>query len=190
MQRIISRIYEDQKKRQDIMNNIRNGRIDIEGKSITPSETFKYYIQHPLFEEKTHLTNKYRAEAVGSIYEKNTVQDIFFSDKNIDLIQKLISYHVSKQTDGNLNVGRQDDTQLKIVMKSVYLQYGKNKNNDLTNQVKELNAYVLDYCVPNIISNAKQYIKYKNDVSTLPIPIENPKFTSSAGTRTHPDFIF
>jgi hypothetical protein len=61
---------------------------------------------------------------------------------------------------------------------------------DIPSQVKELNAYVLDYCVPNIITNAKQYVKYANDVSTLPIPIENPKYTSSAGTRTHPDYIF
>jgi hypothetical protein len=190
MERIINRIYDEQRQRQDIMNNIRNGRIDIEGKPLKPSNSFDYYIQHPLFEEKTNLPNKYRAEAVGSIYEQNQVQSIFFSDKNIGLIQKLLAYHVSLQTEGNLKIGLQDVTQLKIVMKSVYLQYGKNRKNNVSDQVKELNAYVLDYCVPNIITNAKQYIKYSNDVSTLPIPIENPKYTSSAGTRTHPDYIF
>jgi hypothetical protein len=190
MERIINRIYDEQRKRQDIMNSIRNGRIDIEGKSMKPSNSFDYYIQHPLFEEKTHLPNKYRAEAVGSIYEQNQVQNMFFSDTNIVLIQKLLAYHVSLQTEGKLKIGKQDETQLKIVMKSVYLQYGKNRHRDISTQVKELNAYVLDYSVPNIITNAKQYIKYANDVSTLPIPIENPKYTSSAGTRTHPDYIF
>lgn len=193
MQRIIDRIYQDQLKRQSTLNQIRNGRVDIEGKPLLQTGTadmFGYYRQHPLFEQSTYAQNKYRHEAVGSIYERNPVQDMFFSDANIILLQKLLAYHVSKQTNNQIKIGTQDDMELKIVMKSVYLQYGKNRRGEIKDQVKELNAHVLDYSIPNIITNAKQYVKYANDVSTLPIPLENPKYTSSAGTRTHPDYIF
>ena len=190
MQRIINDIYNDQRKRQETFNSIRNGRVDIEGKPLVKSDAFKYNIQHPLYEEKTHISNRFRSEAVGSIYERNPVQDMFFSDKNIDLIQKLLAYHVYIQSGKNLKIGKQDELQLKIIMKSIYLQYSKNSCANVVQQVKELNAHLLDYAVANIITNAKQYTKYKNDVSTLPIPIENPKYTSSYGTRTHPDYIF
>lgn len=190
MQHIINDIYQDQRKRQEIFNSIRNGRINIESPPLVKSNTFKYHIQHPLYEEKSNIPNRLRSEAVGSIYERNPVQDLFFSDKNIDIIQKLLAYHVNIQSGGNLKIGRQDDLQLKIIMKSIYLQYSKNRYDNPIQQVKELNAHLLDYCVDNIITNAKQYLKYKNDVSTLAIPIENPKYTSSTGTRTHPDYIF
>jgi hypothetical protein len=193
MQRIIDRIYQDQLKRQSTLNQIRNGRVDIEGKPLVQTGTadmFGYYRQHSLFEESTYGQNKYRYEAVGSIYERNPVQDMFFSDANIVLLQKLLAYHVAIQTNNQIKIGTQDDTELKIVMKSVYLQYGKNKKGNVKDQVKELNAHVLDYSIPNIITNARQYVKYANDVSTLPVPLENPKYTSSAGTRTHPDYIF
>jgi hypothetical protein len=193
MQRIIDRIYQDQLKRQSTLNQIRNGRVDIEGKPLVQTGTadmFGYYRQHPLFEQSTYAQNKYRYEAVGSIYERNPVQDMFFSDSNIQLLQKLLAYHVATQTNNQIKIGTQDDTELKIVMKSVYLQYGKNRKGEVKDQVKELNAHVLDYSIPNIITNARQYVKYANDVSTLPVPLENPKYTSSAGTRTHPDYIF
>jgi hypothetical protein len=190
MQRIINDIYQEQRKRQEIFNSVRNGRVDIEGPPLVKNNMFKYNVQHPLYEEKTKIPNRFRSEAVGSIYEYNPVQELFFSDKNIELLQRLIAYHVNIQSSGNLKIGRQDDMQLKIIMKSIYLEYSKNRSDNIAQQVKELNAHLLDYCVANIITNAKQYQRYKNDVSTLPIPIENPKYTSSYGTRTHPDYIF
>jgi len=74
-------------------------------------------------------------------------------------------------------------------MKSIYLQFGKNLKTDITDQVKVLNSYVLDYSIPNIIANIEQYIGYKKHVSTMPTPLEHPVYTSKAGTRTNPDFI-
>ena len=210
MKRIIDRIYQDQLKRQSTLNQIRNGRVDIEGKPLLQTGTadmFGYYRQHPLFEQSTYAQNKYRHEAVGSIYERNPVQDMFFSDANIILLQKLLAYHVSKQNVDVIQKGiqtevyrisgpkkwmidPQDVDEIKMIMRAMYLQYGKNRRGEVKDQVKELNAHVLDYSIPNIITNAKQYVKYANDVSTLPVPLENPKYTSSAGTRTHPDYIF
>ncbi len=168
--------------RQDIMNNIRNGRVNIMGEPITTQLL-------PLFEERNNGNTNFYREALTSIAHINPLQENFFSEKNIEILQTLISYHVKLQTDGKHQIARQDDNQLKIVMKSVYLMYGKNQSVDIQGQVKILNSYVLDYCVPNIISNIEQYIGYKKQVSTLPTPLELPRYTSKAGTRTNPDFV-
>ena len=46
--------------------------------------------------------------------------------------------------------------------------------NNITEQIVELNKIVVDYCVPKLCSEASAYIKYKNDVSTLAVPMQRP----------------
>ena len=57
-------------------------------------------------------------------------------------------------------------------------------------QVKRLNAFVIDYSVPNILGNIEMNRVYKKTVSNLPKPMELPKYISSAGTRTNPNYIY
>lgn len=173
----------DNKSLQEVQFSLlRNGRVDIEGIPIEGS--------YSLYEEKDTGTRKYRTEAVKGILTENRLQEVFFSKENIDIIQRLIIYHVKVQSKGTYNITRQSDSNLQVIMRSVYLQYGKNQNNNIVQQVKELNNMVLGYAVPNILSNISQYLYYKKDVSRLPIPIDRPMYISPAGTRTHPDYIF
>jgi hypothetical protein len=51
-------------------------------------------------------------------------------------------------------------------------------------QVRALNVKVLDYAVPEVLSNARQYEKYKKDVSTLPVPLPHAPLATMKGTRT------
>lgn len=127
--------------------------------------------------------------AVSAIYEPNKVQSFFFSNYNIEKLQKLIRYNVYIQSKKKHIIGKQDTTSLKIIMKSIYLQYGKNLNQDINNQINELNTLVLDYSIPNILSNIEMYLTYKKDVSKLPEPIERPTYISIAGTRTNNNLI-
>ena len=62
--------------------------------------------------------------AVSAIYEPNKVQSLFFSNYNIEKLQKLIRYNVYIQSKKKHIIGKQDTTSLKIIMKSIYLQYG------------------------------------------------------------------
>jgi hypothetical protein len=39
----------------------------------------------------------------------------------------------------------------KIVLRSIYLQHGKNLNTNVQEQVTTLNNYVLDHSVPNVL---------------------------------------
>ena len=68
-------------------------------------------------------------------------------------------------------------------MRSIFLQYSKNNSIGIIEQVKELNKLVLDWAVPEIVSNIKQHNTYKKDISTLPMPLERSQLTSQKGTR-------
>ena len=53
-----------------------------------------------------------------------------------------------------------------------------------------LNGFVLDYAIPNILINIEQHLYYRKDVSKIPKPLEHPKYISTAGTRTNPNYIY
>ena len=60
---------------------------------------------------------------------------------------------------------------------SIFLQHASNLPNNITAQVEALNKLVTDYCIPQICGEADAYIKYKNDVSTLSVPLQRPVST-------------
>ena len=69
-------------------------------------------------------------------------------------------------------------------MRSIYFQYGKNNNFNVIEQVRELNRIVINWCVDEIITNINQYMNYKTNISTLPMPMERAQLPSQKGTKT------
>jgi hypothetical protein len=112
------------------------------------------------------------------------VSAIFFSDYNVELLQLGIRNKILNLSNGEYNIGKQSDTDLKIIMRSIYFQYGKNVASDIKGQVLELNTRVIDWCVPEILSNIKQSAKYIMDISTMPVPLDRSELPSQKGTRT------
>ena len=109
----------------------------------------------------------------------------FFSDGNTQIVQNAMRKQVHDVT--NVVVEEQNVEQLQLVMRSVFLQYSRNQTHSaevIRAQITELNAKVLDYCVPIVVSNLKQYQQYLKDVSTLPTPMEYGLATSQAGSRS------
>lgn len=100
------------------------------------------------------------------------VSKIFFSEDNINLLQRGIRNKILNDTQGKYNIGRQKDEELKIVMRSIYYQHSKNQSTNINGQVLDLNTRVIEWCVPEIISNIKQSEKYIQDISTMPVPLE------------------
>ena len=82
-------------------------------------------------------------------------------------------------------IGRQSDGELKIIMRSIFLQYGKYRDTRIIDQVKELNKIACQYTIPNILSNVEQYIGYKKDLSFLPKPLALPQNLSIKGTKMY-----
>lgn len=127
-------------------------------------------------------------ESTANIISRNMnctdVSAIFFSDTNVNLLQTGIYNKILNISAGKYNIGRQSDTDLKIIMRSIYFQYGKNKPNNIKEQVLELNTRVIDWCVPEILSNIKQSDKYIMDISTMPIPLDRSILPTQKGLRT------
>ena len=125
----------------------------------------------------------FKKQGIKNIHTENPISELFFSKHNISILQNGIRYSVFKKTNDSNIIGNQSEHELLIIMRSIYLQYCKHKQYNIVEQVKELNSKVIDYAVPNILVELNQYINYKKDASSLPIPLEHAKYVSSAGTK-------
>jgi len=111
------------------------------------------------------------------------VSKVFFSMENINLLQTGIRNKILNDTNGEYNIGRQKDDELKIVMRSIYFQHAKNQSTNISAQVLDLNTRVIEWCVPEIISNIKQSQRYIKDISTMPVPLERSVMPSRKGLK-------
>jgi hypothetical protein len=152
------------------MNRINNGRVDI--KTPNTSALFELYDKIPANQCVT-----FRNPTEG-LWTKNSLSDAFFSQHNIQVLQQAIISGVYHRSNGQYRIGQQDCDTLKVIMRSIFLQYSANKPNDIQKQVHELNKMVLEYCIQQVYSEAQGYMQYLNDASTLVIPIAHPVMTS------------
>ena len=113
-----------------------------------------------------------------------TLSNLFFNDKNLQIIQNAIRHNIWLKTNKQFVIGNQSETQLEIIMRSIYLQYSKNQETNIKEQILKLNELVLLHSIPNVLSNIKQYLTYKQDLTSGPMLMEHPKNVSSAGSKT------
>ena len=159
------------------MSQIYNGRVNISG---PPKNQFQ------LFDNPGTNYNdvtSYRGAMTGN-WTDNTLSKTFFSTQNIQIIQNGIRAGVFKMSKGRFNVGPQDLTNLKIIMRSIFLQFSANKPDNIREQVTALNNLVFDYCIPSVHNEALAYLKYKNDVTTLAMPEARPVSDNNKGSKT------
>lgn len=161
-----------------IYTPIPNGRIDIINSN---SKSYPFFIEK-------NINYTFDKNAVSNRYEYNNLQRQYFSQKNINSLQSKIRKSVYKRAKHIIH--NQDTKVLKTIMKSIFLQYGKNLETDLIGQVNMLNKFVLNYSINNIISNIELYMTYRKSISYIPIPLSNPTYVSSAGTKTNKNFIY
>jgi hypothetical protein len=149
-----------------------NGRVNIK----TPSTTdlFQLYDKIP-----AHQCSTYRNPTEG-LWSDSTLSNVFFSRENIQILQNGIRAGVYHRSKGKFVIGPQDCDELKVVMRSVFLQNSKNLPNNITQQVQALNQMVLDYCIQQVYGEATGYLKYIDDVSTLAVPIAHPVMTANS----------
>ena len=132
--------------------------------------------------EKNRNTN-FAEEATRNIHCDSELARVYFSRENIDLLQDMIRYQVYEQSNRQHVVGRQSDTELEIIMRHFYLTYGKNQPENITGQVAELNTYVVNECVPMIISSVEQYLAYRLRITKQPVPLARSINMSSKGSK-------
>jgi len=127
--------------------------------------------------------NSFEGDAVKGNFTKNCLNDLYFSDDNVNALQIGMRNMVANVSEGKHIIGNQDETQLKIIMRSIYYQYGLNLETNIVNQVRDLNKKVLDYSVKKILNEIEQYQMYIRDASKLAVPLARSEYESNKGTK-------
>lgn len=153
-----------------------NGRLDITG---PPIDQFQLFLNPGT----NYNENSSYNDALTGNWNDSVLSQAFFSSQNIQIIQNGIRALVFKLSNGRYNIAPQDDTNLKIIMRSIFLQYASNLPHHITEQIISLNQLVYDYAVPNILKEVEAYLKYKRDVSTLAEPMKRPAFSTNKGDK-------
>ena len=158
--------------KKDKNMNFLNGRVN----AITPVDNYNIMnIFETLTENNTNLISRNT--------DCTDVSSMFFSDNNVDILQFGIRNKILNDTQGKYKIGRQSDTDLKIIMRSIYFQHGKNNSYNIKGQVLELNTRVIEWSVKEIISNIKQSERYIMDISSLPVPLDRSTLPSQKGLK-------
>lgn len=152
--------------------NLRNGRINI------MDTMFSKKINKPT------ILSEDQSNSISRNLEHSSLSRKFFSRDNINKIHKKIIIGVYDKSNKKYLISKQDEKELLIIMRSYYLQYGKNLTTDIQGQVNTLNKMVIDWSIDEIIKNIDQYMIYKQTASILPMPLEHSQLPSQKGTKT------
>ena len=128
--------------------------------------------------------NNFQVESLYGIQETSKLNQLYFSKKNMDIIQNNIRYTVYVKTNKKHIIDKQSDIELQIIMRSMYLQHSPNLEYNYKEQLEYLNKLVVDWSVEKIIPQLEQYIGYLKEVEYMPMPIDLPVNLSSKGSRT------
>ena len=161
-----------------------NGRVNLNfqagssGDPVPDSAGFQYL---------TKTETSFAGDMLRGNWDHTALSDAFFTRTNADRIQAEIRKEVYRMSGPQKYViDDQDVDELKMIMRAMYLQYSKNNTNNIQGQLQELNDLVIKWAVPRIMSEIEQYNYYLNDISHLPIPLEQPMSMSTAGTKSLP----
>jgi len=110
------------------------------------------------------------------------VESLFFSDANIELINKQLILTVYKRSKKQYKIGFQNKDKLLIVMRYVYLEFSRNLPYDLEGQINELNCLVVGEIAPVVITNFEQKLGYLRDIERRQAPVPLPQSTSKMKT--------
>ncbi len=112
---------------------------------------------------------------------KSELSRTYYSSSNVEYIQKTIADSVKENT--GYKIGRQDDADLFNLMRKVYTDYMVVDNDNIIQQVNEMNKVVVSSATRTISSGIIQNLIYLRDISTIPIPPQAPRNTSTYGLK-------
>jgi len=148
-----------------------NGRIDILGPNI--EQQFAMYDKIP----NSSKCTSFHDAMIGN-WENTALSDAFFSTGNMEIVQNALRNGVYAMSNGAYLIGPQDCDNLKMIMRSVFLQSAMNLATDIPGQIASLNKVVVDMFVPKLYNEARAYLQYKRDASTMYKPIDRPIYSA------------
>lgn len=129
-----------------------------------------------LFIQEHHKNyNNMQADALKGIQSESELSKLFFSDTNMKRLQKKIKQEVFKRTNGKFRLDTDQEQQdLFIVMRAIYMEHARFLPNNTVRQVKRLNEKVITETIFSVITNIKQYYGYLKEINKPLDPIPRP----------------
>ena len=159
-----------------------NGKVNIMGPNIATQ--FSMMDRIPI-----NTNTNYQTVLVGT-FERSQLSEKYFSKNNIDLIQNSIRKGVYDKSKQRILIDKQPEDQIVLVMRSMYLQYSKNLDINISKQIEELNNHVLNYCITSVYNEAVAYLKYKEDASSMHKPMQHPIYSNKTNKTLEQKFGF
>lgn len=177
----------DYKKQQEALvrhNKFLRTRQSIEVERMDRVGAIQDHTPYRLYEENELKPTTIRQQAFGhQNVECNLLNQAFMSPENIETLQQLIQYNVYISSGKQHLIGRQSDTELQIIMRSIYFTYGKNLPYNIKEQIRDLNDLVVQEATSRILSQIQQHLYYLFDANTQPTPLAYGAATSSVGKK-------
>jgi hypothetical protein len=149
---------------------------------LSDSETKLSIPSAPLFAPEPYIVPERVAEQIQYRHSNTDLNTAFFSEQNVDRLQLQIQGAVFAMVGARID--RQSDPDLKLVMRSYYLQYARNDPTQVSKELEELNERVVNFCANRIAVEVEAYRYYRKDILDFPAPIEHPLDVKIYGTRT------
>ena len=121
-------------------------------------------------------------------YQGYVLSDLFFSQGNIEIIQRQIVLSVFKKSNKKYLIPFQNSKSLEIVMKYIFNINAKHLPYNLTEQIRELNYYVSNEMTNMILNNIKSKQEYLREINAPPPVNDLPINVNSAGNKTLSSF--
>ena len=153
--------FEENYQQPDTFQEPFVGRVDL-----SPNENgTPFFVQDKIHKnEKTNYSN-----AMQGLMENSLLSITFFSAKNIESIQNTLRSKIFNLTNGQYKIDVQDNDQLKIIMRSVFLQYSSNNNDNIVLPIyaflKETNKTEIFGWIRKLILNENRDIEIKKQLS-------------------------
>jgi len=141
----------------------------------------------PVRYEYVPSPGSYAAKALAGNQETSLFTELYFSKANIDELQRILRYAVYLATDKKHVIDTQNEEELLIVMRAIYLEYGRVELNPckIKCAIENLNNLVVNRVLPNLISHIEQYQGYLRDIAQPYTIMTRPtKKEDTTGSKT------
>ena len=125
-------------------------------------------------------------ESLRGVQQESLLSKVFFHPLNVDLIQKQIITEIFRKTNGEYLIEKQNEADLQIVMRSMFIQHAKHLPDNIKQQIRELNYLVADEVIPDIISQIKAHFGYLDRAFGPMQVMDRPENVSNAGLKSLP----
>jgi len=160
---------------------------------VSASNSTQYTPTNYYWSDYSQSTNNWATEnsiqksLLKGVYQPTPLGELFFSQENINRLQKMIKYEVFVRTNGKYKLEvEQNESDLLVVMRDIYITCGKNMPYQLVRQVKELNHRTVEKIIPDMISMIKQDDAYIQQLDKPIDPIPLPVCVNSKGRTSLP----